>query len=104
MASDFLLGLLTSILNNPTFYESAADGDLFGQDSFSRTSESYTELQRALGYVTPGRSIATTTFVQGHVHDLPGAPLGYLVPGIHSPVADIFRGCARASTSLRALV
>ena len=84
--ADFLLGLpdFYSQQSSPTFYESAADGDLFGQDSFRVRPNLTLNYGVRWDYVTPWaeKYHQTTTFVQGvQSTTFPGAPLGYLVPG-----------------------
>jgi hypothetical protein len=84
--ADFLLGTpdFYSQQSSPTFYESAADGDLFAQDSFRLRSDLTLNYGLRWDYVTPWaeKYHQTTTFVQGvQSATFPGAPLGYLVPG-----------------------
>jgi hypothetical protein len=84
--ADFLLGLpdFYSQQSSPTFYESAADGDLFAQDSFRVRPSLTLNYGLRWDYVTPWaeKHHQTTTFVQGvQSTTFPGAPLGYLVPG-----------------------
>ncbi|QNI32073.1 TonB-dependent receptor [Alloacidobacterium dinghuense] len=84
--ADFLLGLpdFYSQQSSPTFYESAADGDLFAQDSFRVRPSLTLNYGLRWDYVTPWaeKYHQTTTFVQGvQSTTFPGAPLGYLVPG-----------------------
>jgi len=84
--ADFLLGLpdFYSQQSSPTFYESAADGDLFAQDSFRVRPSLTLNYGLRWDYVTPWaeKYRQTTTFVQGvQSTTFPGAPLGYLVPG-----------------------
>lgn len=83
---DFLLGLpdFYSQQSSPIFYESAADGDLFVQDSFRIRHNLTLNYGLRWDYVTPWseKYHQTTTFVQGaESQTFPGAPLGYLVPG-----------------------
>lgn len=84
--ADFLLGTpdFYSQQSSPTFYESAADGDLFAQDSFRVRPDLTLNYGLRWDYVTPWaeKYHQTTTFVQGvQSTTFPGAPLGYLVPG-----------------------
>jgi len=84
--ADFLLGLpdFYSQQSSPTFYESAADADLFAQDSFRVRPNLTLNYGVRWDYVTPWaeKYHQTTTFVQGvQSTTFPGAPLGYLVPG-----------------------
>lgn len=84
--ADFLLGLpdFYSQQSTPTFYETAVDGDLFAQDSFRIRNNLTINYGVRWDYVTPWaeKYHQTTTFVQGvESQTLPGAPLGYLVPG-----------------------
>jgi hypothetical protein len=84
--ADFLLGTpdFYSQQSSPTFYESAADGDLFAQDSFRVRPDLTLNYGMRWDYVTPWaeKYHQTTTFVQGvQSTTFPEAPLGYLVPG-----------------------
>jgi hypothetical protein len=88
--ADFLLGTpdFYSQQSSPTFYESAADGDLFAQDSFRVRPDLTLNHGLRWDYVTPWaeKYHQTTTFVQGvQSTTFPGAPLGYLVPGDSLP-------------------
>jgi Carboxypeptidase regulatory-like domain len=91
--ADFLLGTpdFYSQQSTPTFYESAADGDLFAQDSFRVRQDLTVNYGLRWDYVTPWaeKYHQTTTFVQGvQSTTFPGAPLGYLVPGDPLPGGD----------------
>jgi hypothetical protein len=84
--TDFLLGTPDqySQQSSPIFYESAADGDLFAQDSFRIRPNLTINYGLRWDYVTPWaeKYHQTTTFVAGvQSETFPGAPLGYLVPG-----------------------
>src|SRR6202035_4223651 len=84
--ADFLLGLpdFYSQQSSPTFYESAAAGDLFAQDSFRIRPNLTLNYGLRWDYVTPWaeKYHQTTTFVLGaQSQTFPGAPPGYLVPG-----------------------
>ena len=84
--ADFLLGTpdFYSQQSSPTFYESAADGDVFAQDSFRIRPNVTLNYGLRWDYVTPWaeKYHQTTTFVAGvQSTTFPGAPLGYLVPG-----------------------
>jgi hypothetical protein len=84
--ADFLLGLpdFYSQQSSPNFYESAADGDLFAQDSFRIRSNLTINYGVRWDYVTPWaeKYHQITTLIQGvESQTFPGAPLGYLVPG-----------------------
>jgi hypothetical protein len=84
--ADFLLGLpdFYSQQSSPTFYERAANGDLFAQDSYRIRPNLTLNYGIRWDYVTPWaeKYHQTTTFVQGaQSQTFPGAPLGYLVPG-----------------------
>ena len=84
--ADFLLGLpdFYSQQSSPPFYESAADGDLFVQDSYRVKQNLTLNFGLRWDYVTPWseKHNQITTFVQGvESQTFPGAPLGYLVPG-----------------------
>lgn len=84
--ADFLLGLpdYYSQQSSPTFYESAANGALFAQDSFRIRPTLTINYGIRWDYVTPWaeKYHQTTTFVEGvQSATFPGAPLGYLVPG-----------------------
>jgi Carboxypeptidase regulatory-like domain len=84
--ADFLLGTPDqySQQSSPIFYESAADGDLFAEDSFRIRPNLTINYGLRWDYVTPWaeKYHQTTTFVAGvQSETFPGAPLGYLVPG-----------------------
>ena len=84
--ADFLLGTpdFYSQQSSPIFYESAANGSLFAQDSFRIRSNLTLNYGVRWDYVTPWaeKYHQTTTFVAGvQSTTFPGAPLGYLVPG-----------------------
>ncbi len=84
--ADFLLGLpdFYSQQSSPNFYESAADEDLFVQDSYRIRLNLTLNYGLRWDYVTPWaeKYHQITTFVQGVESQVfPGAPLGYLVPG-----------------------
>lgn len=84
--ADFLLGLpdFYSQQSSPSFYERAANGDLFAQDSYRIRANLTINYGIRWDYVTPWaeKYHQTTTFVEGvQSQTFPGAPLGYLVPG-----------------------
>ena len=84
--ADFLLGLpdFYSQQSSPAFYERAANGALFAQDSYRIRPNLTLNYGIRWDYVTPWaeKYHQTTTFVQGaQSQTFPGAPLGYLVPG-----------------------
>ena len=84
--ADFLLGTpdFYSQQSSPIFYESAANGSLFAQDSFRIRPNLTLNYGLRWDYVTPWaeKYHQTTTFVAGvQSTTFPGAPLGYLVPG-----------------------
>jgi len=88
--ADFLLGLpdFYSQQSSPPFYESAADGGLFAEDSWRIRSNLTLNYGVRWDYVTPWAEIhrQTTTLIPGvESQTFPGAPLGYLVPGDHLP-------------------
>ena len=96
--ADFLLGLpdFYSQQSSPAFYESAANGGIFAQDSWRVRPNITINYGLRWDYITPWaeKHHQTTTFVQGvESTTFPGAPLGYLVPGdplpngSHIPVA-----------------
>jgi hypothetical protein len=84
--ADFLLGLpdFYSQQSSPTFYERAANGDLFAQDSYRIRPNLTLNYGIRWDYVTPWaeKYHQITTFVLGaQSQTFPGAPPGYLVPG-----------------------
>jgi hypothetical protein len=84
--ADFLLGLpdFYSQQSSPPFYESAADGGIFAQDSWRIKANLTLNYGVRWDYVTPWAEMhhQTTTLVPGvESQTFPGAPLGYLVPG-----------------------
>src|SRR6202790_2941087 len=84
--ADFLLGLpdFYSQQSSPAFYESAANGGIFAQDSWRVRPNLTINYGLRWDYITPWaeKHHQTTTFVQGvQSATFPGAPLGYLVPG-----------------------
>ncbi len=84
--ADFLLGLpdFYSQQSSPAFYESAADGGVFAQDSWRIRPNVTINYGLRWDYITPWaeKHNQITTFVQGvQSTTFPGAPLGYLVPG-----------------------
>jgi hypothetical protein len=89
--ADFLLGLpdFYSQQSSPAFYESAANGGIFAQDSWRIRPNVTINYGLRWDYITPWaeKHHQTTTFVQGvQSTTFPGAPLGYLVPG--DPLPD----------------
>src|ERR1700730_4046970 len=89
--ADFLLGLpdFYSQQSSPAFYESAADGGAFAQDSWRIRPHVTINYGLRWDYITPWaeKHNQITTFVQGiESKTFPGAPLGYLVPG--DPLPD----------------
>lgn len=89
--ADFLLGLpdFYSQQSSPAFYESAANGGIFAQDSWRVRLNITVNYGIRWDYITPWaeKHHQTTTFVQGvQSKTFPGAPLGYLVPG--DPLPD----------------
>src|ERR1700722_4470651 len=87
----FLLGLpdFYSQQSSPAFYESAANGGVFAQDSWRIRPNITLNYGLRWDYITPWAENhhQTTTFVQGvESKTFPGAPLGYLVPG--DPLPD----------------
>jgi hypothetical protein len=88
--ADFLLGLpdFYSQQSSPPFYESAADGALFAEDSWRIRVNLTLNFGLRWDYVTPWAEMhhQTTTLIPGvESQTFPGAPLGYLVPGDHLP-------------------
>jgi Carboxypeptidase regulatory-like domain len=88
--ADFLLGLpdFYSQQSSPTFYESAADGGIFAQDSWRIKTNLTLNYGMRWDYVTPWAEMhhQTTTLIPGvESQTFPSAPLGYLVPGDHLP-------------------
>jgi hypothetical protein len=88
--ADFLLGLpdFYSQQSSPPFYESAADGGLFSEDSWRIRTNLTLNYGVRWDYVTPWAEMhrQTTTLIPGvESQTFPGAPLGYLVPGDHLP-------------------
>jgi len=84
--ADFLLGLpdFYSQQSSPAFYESAADGGAFAQDSWRIRPNVSINYGLRWDYITPWaeKHNQITTFVQGvQSTTFPGAPVGYLVPG-----------------------
>jgi Carboxypeptidase regulatory-like domain len=84
--ADFLLGLpdFYSQQSSPAFYESAANGGVFSQDSWRIRPNITINYGLRWDYITSWAEAhhQTTTFVQGiESATFPGAPLGYLVPG-----------------------
>src|SRR5580704_13758365 len=84
--ADFLLGLpdFYSQQSSPAFYESAANGGIFAQDSWRVRPNITINYGLRWDYITPWaeKHQQSTTFVQGEESTtFPGAPLGYLVPG-----------------------
>jgi hypothetical protein len=84
--ADFLLGLpdFYSQQSSPAFYESAANGGIFAQDSWRIRPNVTINYGLRWDYVTQWaeKHNQITTFVQGvQSKTFPGAPLGYLVPG-----------------------
>lgn len=84
--ADFLLGLpdFYSQQSSPSFYERAASGDLFAQDSYRIRPNLTFNYGLRWDYVTPWaeKYHQITTFVLGaQSQTFPGAPQGYLVPG-----------------------
>ena len=88
--ADFLLGLpdFYSQQSSPPFYESAADGGIFAQDSWRIKTNLTLNYGVRWDYVTPWAEMhhQTATLIPGvESQTFPGAPLGYLVPGDHLP-------------------
>jgi hypothetical protein len=91
--ADFLLGLpdFYSQQSSPAFYESAANGGAFAQDSWRIRPNITINYGLRWDYVTQWAEAHNqiTTFVQGvQSKTFPGAPLGYLVPGDPLPNGD----------------
>jgi hypothetical protein len=91
--ADFLLGLpdFYSQQSSPAFYESAANGGIFAQDSWRIRPNITINYGLRWDYVTQWAEAHNqiTTFVQGvESKTFPGAPLGYLVPGDTLPNGD----------------
>jgi hypothetical protein len=94
--ADFLLGLpdFYSQQSSPAFYESAADGGAFAQDSWRIRPNVTINYGLRWDYITPWaeKHNQITTFVQGvESKTFPGAPLGYLVPGDPLPNGSYIR-------------
>src|SRR6202140_5185510 len=94
--ADFLLGLpdFYSQQSSPTFYESAANGGIFAQDSWRIRPNVTINYGLRWDYITPWAEAHNqiTTFVPGvESKTFPGAPLGYLVPGGPLPNGDRIR-------------
>jgi hypothetical protein len=94
--ADFLLGLpdFYSQQSSPAFYESAANGGAFAQDSWRVRPNVTVNYGVRWDYVTPWAEEHNqiTTFVQGvQSKTFPGAPLGYLVPGDPLPNGERIR-------------
>src|SRR6202171_4147718 len=92
----FLLGLpdFYSQQSSPAFYESAADGGAFAQDSWRIRPNVTINYGLRWDYITPWaeKHNQITTFVLGvQSKTFPGAPLGYLVPGDPLPNGDRIR-------------
>jgi hypothetical protein len=88
--ADFLLGLpdFYSQQSSPAFYESAANGGAFAQDSWRIRPNITINYGLRWDFITPWAEAhhQITTFVQGVESTIfPGAPLGYLVPGDRLP-------------------
>ena len=95
--ADFLLGLpdFYSQQSSPPFYESAADGGIFAQDSWRIRSNLTLNYGLRWDYVTPWAEMhrQTTTLIPGvQSQTFPGAPLGYLVPGDRLPNGQTIPG------------
>lgn len=89
--ADFLLGLpdFYSQQSSPAFYESAANGGIFAQDSWRVRPNITINYGVRWDYITPWAEEhrQTTTFVEDvQSTTFPGAPVGYLVPG--DPLPD----------------
>lgn len=84
--ADFLLGLpdFYSQQSSPTFYESAADEDIFAQDSYRVLPNLTLNYGLRWDYVTPWSEMhhqITTLILGAQSTTFPGAPPGYVVPG-----------------------
>ena len=84
--ADFLLGTpdFYSQQSSPTFYERAADGDIFVEDSYRLRPNLTINYGLRWDYVTPWSEMHNqiTTLIPGvQSATFPGAPLGYIVPG-----------------------
>jgi hypothetical protein len=94
--ADFLLGLpdFYSQQSSPAFYERAANGGAFAQDSWRILPNLTLNYGLRWDYITPWaeKHNQITTFVPGvQSKTFPGAPLGYLVPGDPLPNGDVIR-------------
>jgi len=78
--------------SSPPFYESAADGGVFAQDSWRIRNNLTLNYGLRWDYVTPWAEMhhQTTTLIPGvESRTFPGAPLGYLVPGDRLPSGQL---------------